>query len=652
MSTPPNLATADNKDGPDAALHAQGMQAVNAQDFEGGIEFFRKALHHNNERADTHFMLGVCYSTVGKTDEAIDHFQIAGVLAPTYTECWINLARVRAKAGRYREALSAVRQARKYAENPNERELVELLLQCIAPMETFDINPQIVEEVTCCFQNAEVPSERLIHTAQKLLLHQPVVKTLIEHYSPSGIRDFNALLADQSLNWPVLNHPLFIRLMSDHLSWHKDLEDVFHGLRSHFLKNAAKAPLSDVTLWSNALHFVAALAQQCFIGEYIYDTKDKEKTQLTALEKRIAASADPYDIALLACFKPLHELNCAQELIQNEQLQNIEPVAGLLRTQIAEPAQEKEILETLETFTSIDDEISLLVKEQYETFPYPRWVSTAIEKSATLRHILRFQFPHMDDADLPADDLKPEILIAGCGTGKQSIGNALLLPDAQFTAVDITAASLAYAQRKTNEMGLKNLRYGLGDILKLAELNKTFDSIQCGGVLHHMRDPMEGWRVLESILKPGGVMIIALYSEIARRSVVAARQYIYQQGLDDTAEGIREMREHIKGLPESHPMKSLMAYRDFYSLSELRDLIFHVQEHRFTALDLKKSIESLGLKFLGFQKPLPPNVLQAYLAMFPNDPYALDLENWHEFELKNPTIFGGMYQFWLQKQKS
>ncbi len=651
MNASPNLTAIDNNF-PDTALHAEGMQAVNAKNFEGAIECFRKALHHNNDRVDSHFMLGVCYSSVGKIEEAIDHYQLAGLLAPTYTQCWINLARIRVKVGRYKEALSAARQARKYAQNPHDRELIELLLQCIAPMESFDINPQIVEEVTCCFQNPEIPSERLVHTAQKLLTHQPVIKKLIEHHSPAGIRDFDTLLSEQSLNWPVLNHPLFVRLLSDQLSWQKDLEDIFHAMRSHFVEKASKAPLSDETLWPQALHFISALGQQCFIGEYVYEIKDREHKLIEVIEKRITknlTAPSPYDVALLACFKPLYTLDCAHDLAQNATLQGIEPIAGLLRTQIVEPAEEKEILQNLESFTSIDDEVSLLVKEQYETFPYPRWVSTAVEQAASLRYILQYQFPFLSEDELPAEDLKPEILIAGCGTGKQSIGNALLLPEASFTAVDLTAASLAYAQRKTNEMGIKNIRYGLGDILKLNELGKQFDSVHCGGVLHHMRDPMEGWKVLESILKPGGTMMIALYSEIARRNVIAAREYIAQQGIPDTAEGIRELREHVKGLPDSHPMKSLIVHRDFYSLSECRDLVFHVQEHRFTALSLKKSIEELGLKFLGFQKPLPPNVLAKYLSEYPNDPHAQNLENWHEFELKNPGIFIGMYQFWLQK---
>ena len=55
------------------------------------------------------------------------------------------------------------------------------------------------------------------------------------------------------------------------------------------------------------------------------------------------------------------------------------------------------------------------------------------------------------------------------------------------------------------------------------EGDERFDLVESSGVLHHMEDPQEGWRILTGLVKPGGLMKIALYSEIARQDVVAAR---------------------------------------------------------------------------------------------------------------------------------
>ena len=267
-----------------------------------------------------------------------------------------------------------------------------------------------------------------------------------------------------------------------------------------------------------------------------------------------------------------------------------------------------------------------------------------------LQHQLKLQFPYLDDEEILDADTKPEALVAGCGTGRQSIENALLLPNTNFTAIDITAASLAYATRKTQEAGLQNIEYGLADILKLEELGKEFDVIYCGGVLHHMNDPMAGWQVLTDILKPGGYMMIALYSELARANVLATMEYIEQQAIEHTDDGIRRLRKDVLSMPDSHPMSSLVNHQDFYSLSECRDFLFHVQEHRFTALQLDKSVKQLGLRFLGFQPPAP-DTFDKYSALFPDDPHRVNLKNWHEFELENPDTFKGMYHLWLQKPK-
>ena len=51
------------------------------------------------------------------------------------------------------------------------------------------------------------------------------------------------------------------------------------------------------------------------------------------------------------------------------------------------------------------------------------------------------------------------------------------------------------------------------DILNLDQLNQDFDIIESSGVLHHMDEPLIGWKSLTDILKPGGLMNIGLYSE-------------------------------------------------------------------------------------------------------------------------------------------
>ena len=103
-------------------------------------------------------------------------------------------------------------------------------------------------------------------------------------------------------------------------------------------------------------------------------------------------------------------------------------------------------------------------------------------------------------------------MIAGCGTGNHSI-IATRYKNANILAVDLSLSSLAYAKRKTEELGYKNIEYLHADILDLNKLNKKFDVIESSGVLHHMKDPIAGLKVLVDILEPHGFLKLGLYSE-------------------------------------------------------------------------------------------------------------------------------------------
>ena len=85
---------------------------------------------------------------------------------------------------------------------------------------------------------------------------------------------------------------------------------------------------------------------------------------------------------------------------------------------------------------------------------------------------------------------------------------------------------------------------------------------------------------------------------------------------------------------------------DFYSLSELRDLLFHVQEHRFNIPQIKNCLTELRLEFCGFEAE--NKVKQFKLSNIGSDDL-FDLDKWNTFEQDNPDTFMGMYQFWCQK---
>ena len=205
--------------------------------------------------------------------------------------------------------------------------------------------------------------------------------------------------------------------------------------------------------------------------------------------------------------------------------------------------------------------------------------------------------------------------------------------------------SLSYAKRKAEELGFKNIKFIQGDLLDLKRLNKKFDIIESVGVLHHMDNPEIGWKVLKENLKNHGLMLIGLYSEKARKNIADIRMHIIKSKIETHKKSIINFRNEILSNEKSY-WNNIKYSPDFYSLSGVRDLLFHVKEHRYTIPKLNKIMKKLNLKFVGFEDKF---VVEKFKNIFnnPNDLY--ELIKWESFENKNQRIFSGMYQFWCQQ---
>jgi 2-polyprenyl-3-methyl-5-hydroxy-6-metoxy-1,4-benzoquinol methylase len=137
-------------------------------------------------------------------------------------------------------------------------------------------------------------------------------------------------------------------------------------------------------------------------------------------------------------------------------------------------------------------------------------------------------------------------------------------------AVDLSMNSLGYAKRKTQELDLTSIDYAQADLLKLGSLGRRFDVIESVGVLHHLADPLTGWRVLLSLLLPGGFMKLGLYSEVARRSIARARAVIAEQGYTaTTANEIRQCRQDLTSADKQADFGTITKSFDFFWYQQL-----------------------------------------------------------------------------------
>jgi SAM-dependent methyltransferase len=364
-----------------------------------------------------------------------------------------------------------------------------------------------------------------------------------------------------------------------------------------------------------------------------------------ALAERLRAGGDIPALwpVVVAAYAPLHRVPDLDGLADRTWPT---AVTEVMTQQVGEPRDEQAIRASLPALTPIGDGVSRMVQDQYEQNPYPRWILPAPAITAyPAGEYLRTKYPRA-----PLWPLRlaggADVLIAGCGTGAHAIEAFRRIAGARILAIDLSSSSLAYAIRKTRALGLP-IEYAQADIMRLGGIGRSFDIIESSGVLHHLADPMAGWRILLSLLRPGGVMAIGLYSRLARAEINAARAYIVERRYGGTPEEIRRCRQDILALPDGVPGQTVTRSGDFYSMSECRDLLFHVQEHQHTLPEIAGFVAEQNLQFLGFD--LDPRVLDLYGRTYPEDPAMVDLARWHAFECDNPNVFVGMYQFAVQK---
>jgi tetratricopeptide (TPR) repeat protein/SAM-dependent methyltransferase len=645
------------------------------------VESYVRALAIHPDYAEVHFNLGMLATTQGRNDEAARSLRRAVEIKPDFAQAHRSLGIVLTRLEQFDAAEASHRRA--LAIEPESEgilyELAMILRALGKPAEALQLIMPALERaptwrikvafVSCVAQTGFMVNDSQIRAALTTAITEPwgiphelcrpaLSLVVLDQRIASCVRLANgswparlpkaalfgagglaALAADSLL------HALLEAAPVGSIEFERFLTCARHALLETASSQHAPAP-SDI----GALQFYAALSRQCFVNEYIFDCDDRERLAAAACRTKLLtlldanAAVPPLLLLAVAAYSPLYTLRDAKRLLDSI---GPTPVEAVLRQQVREPLEEQALRADIECLTSIAGGVSEEVRSQYEQSPYPRWVKLPIHDQALrFNDELRRTLPFASFTPMP-DDSAPEVLIAGCGTGSHPIFTGQRFRGIRVLAIDLSLASISYAKRKTRELGITNIEYAQADILKLGDVMRTFDIIESVGVLHHLADPFAGWRILLSRLRSGGFMNLGFYSELARRHEVKAREFIAASGYASTPDDIRRFRREFTVRNPRVELEWLAATQDFYSTSECRDLLFHVQEHRLTLGQIESFLAEFGLHFIGFE--LDRSVLHQYRVRFTDDPSCTNLRNWALFEADNPDTFAGMYRFWIQR---
>ena len=595
---------------------------------------FKKVTELNPNYVDGYYNLGVSLQNHGNIEDAIKAYQKCISINENYAESYINLGIALRHLGKTEESIEVFTKI--LLIKPDFAEAYYHLVPSLRGIYFKEHNSNLLDIITSLFDKKTFARPRDIIDAGLSLLK---LDTKLKKYLEPDCFDGDELkplevIADLS------KLPLLLKFMSVCPISDIDLERLLKKLRAKLIMS-----IDDYISSSDLLAFQSALALQCFTNEYLYDKSVAEDKALLLLEESVKldisnnSQPSPQKILSLASYKPLKEYVWSSSLLITDEIKEV-----YIR-QIIDPEREIKIRQFLPLLNNITNEVSSKVRNQYEASPYPRWVNLRLRsKSVSISNVV--SEIKLNLLDHKIKEVKaPNILVAGCGTGEHSIGTAKKFKDSKVLAVDLSASSLGYAKRKTEELNINNIDYMQADILSLDKLDRQFDIVESVGVLHHMDDPIAGWRVLKNCLKDGGLMKIGLYSELARKHIVEMREEIYNNGIGSSDAEMKSYRNMlIKSKKTNH--KLILNSSDLYSMSTLKDLLFHVQEHRFTIMQIQEFLSNLGLKFCGFEAS---SIVSHFKLTYNNEDDLYNLNKWKEYEEANPRAFIEMYQFWCQK---
>jgi hypothetical protein len=218
------------------------------------------------------------------------------------------------------------------------------------------------------------------------------------------------------------------------------------------------------------LRFLAVLAAQTALNEYVWAEGDDEESAIDTLLGQASPSAvehgnrsvDDHDnarrLALLALYRPVEAFAPCDTRVAGA----AEAIAHVLNAQLELQRTIAERARLVRSLGTFGHETTRLVAAQYEAAPYPRWTSAHVAKQGVF---LRETKARLGAARLAFTERPFEVLVAGCGTGKQAVTAALDWgTNARVTGVDISRASLAWASAMAERFGVSNLDLAHADV--------------------------------------------------------------------------------------------------------------------------------------------------------------------------------------------
>jgi tetratricopeptide (TPR) repeat protein len=363
-------------------LRDQGQHAESSAAFERTL-----ALDANDP--DGYKNLGLGLRKLGRLDEAIEVFERGLSHAPDDAELHVNLGLLHQRSRDTDKAFRYFRRATELA--PENRFYWQCFADSFRAAQFKRFDDRVRRDLEQCLAIDGLSHRSYSDSVARFLRLAPETEARIEAAKRGSLK----LSAEEVATGRVfraIGGSLLVRLMERAEIPDPDLEIMLTAIRRDLLWLALEnSPVDDIG--DQALAFVCALAQQCFLNEYIYLPSDDEP----AAVGRLRADLE-------------------RRLVYDEPVQRIDadaPFGRLVKQQIVEPRVEFEIMESLPSLAPVSDAVSRQVRAQYEENPYPRWIGLAEQTTIPTAAVFGEIFPHLAPSERTFPDT-PEFLPMVC----------------------------------------------------------------------------------------------------------------------------------------------------------------------------------------------------------------------------------------------
>ena len=218
------------------------------------------------------------------------------------------------------------------------------------------------------------------------------------------------------------------------------------------------------------------------------------------------------------------------------------------------------------------------------------------------------------------------IIVPGGGTGGVTafLAEQLNHTNAEVVYLDFSTTSMKIAQRKACNRKLHNIIWIRSWIEGVRYLGMgVFEELQCSGVLHHLKRPPLGLRILKDSLTTDGKMGLMVYAKYGRTGVYQAQRMmnLINDNENEIKTELHNTNNTLEVLPERNwfLVNPLMIFDHKHGNIGIYDLLLHKRDVAYSIQTLFEWTERAGLHFVDFDNYVQRFILKTEYMLDDDD---------------------------------